>query len=503
MPAPLAAEQGDRHAPGALPRDAPVGAVRDHPLDPLLSPAGDPAHRADPGERLLPKAGPVHRDEPLLRRPEDDGALAAPAVRVGVRDLPAAHQRADLGELFVHLRVRVEHPLSREERDVRGEAPLVVQRGEDRQAVLEPRLVILAAVAGRRVDAPGPRLERHVVGQDEEGVAAGERVAAPHPLEVPRAERREGRRGGKSRLGREPFGKPLGDDVHLAARLERDVVVVGVERDPEVGRDRPRRGRPDDEEDLLSRKRRVDPLGRLRERELDVDRGGGVVRVFDLRLRQRRPAREAPVDRLRPLVHRPALHEPAELAQDAGLVVERHRPVRVLPVAQHAEALELLPLDVDELRRVLTAEAALVPGGDRPFLRPEGLVHLVLDRQAVAIPAGDVDGEGSRHRPVLDDHVLEDLVQRVPDVDVPVRVRRAVVEDEGGPSFPVLGHPPVQAHPLPPGERRGLPLGEVGPHREFRLRQVERFLVIHDPALLHNEVNSFLYHAGYLNRLRI
>ena len=495
MSAPLATEQGDRHAPGALARDAPVGAVRDHPLDPLLPPAGDPAHLADPGERLLPQAGPVHRDEPLLRRPEDDGVLAAPAVRVGVCDLPEGHQRADLGELLVHLRVRLEHPLSREERDVRGEAALVVQRGKDRQAVLEPRLVILAAVAGRRVDAPGPRLERHVVGQDEEGVAVGERMAAPHPLEAPRAERRKDRRGGKPRLGREPFRKPLGDDVHLAARLERDVVVVGMERDPEVGRDRPRRGRPDDEEDLLPRKRRVDRLGRLREGELDVDGGGGVVRVLDFGLGQRRPAREAPVDRLRPLVHRAALHEPAELAQDAGLVVERHRPVRVLPVAQHAEALELLPLDVDELRRVLPAEAALVPRGDRPLLRPEGLVHLVLDRQAVAVPAGDVEGEGTGHRPVLDDHVLEDLVQRVPDVDVPVRIRGAVVQDEGGAPFPVLRHPPVQAHPFPPGERRGLPLGEVGPHREFRLRQVERFLVVHDPGLLHRVWKTFLYHA--------
>ena len=40
----LAAQRGDRHAPGPLAADAPVGAAADHRVDPRLAPAGKPGH---------------------------------------------------------------------------------------------------------------------------------------------------------------------------------------------------------------------------------------------------------------------------------------------------------------------------------------------------------------------------------------------------------------------------------------------------------------------------
>ena len=44
-------EQRERHAPGALARDAPVGTVRDHARDALLAPLGCPAYLADLAQR--------------------------------------------------------------------------------------------------------------------------------------------------------------------------------------------------------------------------------------------------------------------------------------------------------------------------------------------------------------------------------------------------------------------------------------------------------------------
>src|SRR3546814_16098164 len=60
------------------------------------------------------------------------------------------------------------------------------------------------------------------------------------------------------------------------------------------------------------------------------------------------------------------------------------------------------------------------------------LLDLPLDRQAVAVPAGHVDGLPPGHVLRAVDDVLEDLVQRVADVQVAVRVGRPVMQDENG-----------------------------------------------------------------------
>src|SRR5205085_9090213 len=114
----LAIENGDRHAPQPLARDAPVGTGLDHAGDAVLGPAGVPLYFADFVERAGAEAprvilsrgdgeGPratglgvlrfaqddtrIHRDEPLLGGAEDHRVLATPAVRVRVRDRLGVH----------------------------------------------------------------------------------------------------------------------------------------------------------------------------------------------------------------------------------------------------------------------------------------------------------------------------------------------------------------------------------------------------------------------------
>ena len=58
------------------------------------------------------------------------------------------------------------------------------------------------------------------------------------------------------------------------------------------------------------------------------------------------------------------------------------------------------------------------------------LHDLELDRQPVAIPARHVGRAKAGHRFRFHDEILEDLVQRRAHVDVAVRERRAVVQDE-------------------------------------------------------------------------
>ena len=92
----FAKEDGDGHAPDALAADAPVGARGDHVGDALLAPGRIPDDLVDLFDGELTEScfrsvGALHRrferDEPLLGGAEDDGVVAAPAVRVGVLEV--------------------------------------------------------------------------------------------------------------------------------------------------------------------------------------------------------------------------------------------------------------------------------------------------------------------------------------------------------------------------------------------------------------------------------
>ena len=268
------------------------------------------------------------------------------------------------------------------------------------------------------------------------GTASGS--AVPRPLHAGQAQERLEQR--------------LGDDEGLAVELHRGVGLGGVHRDREVGRQGPRRGRPDHERDRPAADRAGDLRGHRLDRELHVDRRRGLVLVLHLGLGERGLAVHAPVHRLEALVHEVAAHEPPELARDHRLVGGRHRPVGIAPVAEHAEAPELLALDVDELGRVLAAAAALLhgihglPHVHARLVEAELLVDLVLDRQPVAIPARHVDRVVAQHGARLHDEILQDLVQRGAHVDVAVRVRRSVVED-----------PAADGSPRPAGSARRCP----------------------------------------------
>ncbi len=97
-----AGEDRDRHTPGALAGDAPVGAIGDHGLDAIDRPARNPLDLLDRVESALAQRaallGMVHRDEPLLGRAEDHRLLAAPAVRVAVLGLAGVEHVAPLGQ---------------------------------------------------------------------------------------------------------------------------------------------------------------------------------------------------------------------------------------------------------------------------------------------------------------------------------------------------------------------------------------------------------------------
>ena len=70
-----------------------------------------------------------------------------------------------------------------------------------------------------------------------------------------------------------------------------------------------------------------------------------------------------------------------------------------------------------------------------------------------------------------DHHILQDLVERVPDMDVAVGVGGAVVQHEARPALLGLAQALVELHLVPALQELRLALRQAGPHGEVGLRQ--------------------------------
>ncbi len=146
----------------------------------------------------------------------------------------------------------------------------------------------------------------------------------------------------------------------------------------------------------------------------------------------------------------------------------------MVPVAIDAEPLQLLALHIDPMLRVGAALGAELARWDLVLVELLGAVFfldLPLNRQAVAVPAGHVRRILAEQALRAAHRVLEDMVERMADMHVAIRVGRAVMQDEllapGTRGARLL----VQPHRLPPRENARLLGGQAGLHREIGLRQ--------------------------------
>ena len=490
LPAAVAVEHRDGHAPHSLAGDAPVIALGDHRHHAVLAPGGVPGDAVAGFDSLVLDG--VHGAEPLLGGPVDDGVLAPPAVGVGVGDPGLGQQEALRLQVGHHLVVPlgVELPVipgvGHHALGVHGDGHADV--GEPRVVVALAHVEVLRAKARGGVDAAGARVQGDVTAVQDHAVLVQQGVPGRHQLEIRALEGGQDFAGVivQPRLFAHALRQLLGHDIDLTVRgLEEHIVKVRVEGDGGVAGDGPGGGGPDDEEQLAE----VAVLAQLPlvvlHRELDEDGGAGVVLVVDLRLRQGGLVVGAPVDGLHALIDEALFRHLAEDLDLLGLKLGQQGDIGVLPLPQHPQALELLGHPAHVLGGELLA---LVPeGGHGHFLPLDALVLQDggLDGQAVGVPAGDVGGAVARHVLVFDDDILQDLVHGGADVDIAVGIGRAVVEDELGLAG-VFVHQLVVGDPGPLGvEQLGLPLGQARPHGKVGLGQVYGLVVVHGCVLLY------------------
>ena len=163
--------------------------------------------------------------------------------------------------------------------------------------------------------------------------------------------------------------------------------------------------------------------------------------------------------------------------EDAGLVPRVEGQIGVVPVAQYAQAAELLPLDIDPLHRLGMAKRADLGVAHRGCLAAEVFDNLVLDGQAVTVPARNIGAVETPHGQRPHDEILEHLVQGRPHVDLAVGIGRPVMQNLASPFGPGLPYLAIQVPLAPASLNLGLADGEVRLHVEPGDREVQGVFV--------------------------
>ena len=235
-----------------------------------------------------------------------------------------------------------------------------------------------------------------------------------------------------------------------------------MKRERAVRGQRPRRGGPD-----RARKRRRPPqLLRLLARDhrkLHPDRRAGVVFVLHFGFRQRGAVEDAPINRLQAAIDIALLEEINERPGDRSFVARVHREIRLVPLPKHAQALEFHLMLLDEARRKLAAHAAKLRGGNFVRLPAQFLLDFRLDRQPVAIPAGDVRRTKPGHRFRFHNQIFQHLVQAGAQMDFSRRIGRPIVQHKKRRISARFQNPVVKPHSFPGGQLLRLALAAAWP----------------------------------------
>jgi hypothetical protein len=306
-------------------------------------------------------------------------------------------------------------------------------------------------------------VRRHIVRQHDGRLALENRVAGDRAFQMRACRRAQhGVAADAEHLHR--WGdQPMRQQVHRAVRLHIGVLQFGMHCQREVRRNRPRRGRPNQDAQVL-------PCGRvgggLDDGERHIDRVGDLRCVLHLGVGECGLASGAPERGAQPAIDVAALHQLAEDAHNPRLERIVHREVGVIPLADQPQAFELLALHLHEVLGVVAACAAQGRLVGLLAPREELLAHGVLDGHAVIVPAGHIGRAVAAHAVGAHHDVLERFVERVPDVDVAVGVGRSVVQNKVAVGRGLGKHLAVQVDLAPEGLPARLLFGQVRPHRD-------------------------------------
>ena len=214
-------------------------------------------------------------------------------------------------------------------------------------------------------------------------------------------------------------------------------------------------------------------IGSANNLELHPNSKALLVVILDFGLRQRGLLHRAPHHRLTALIERAVHEELHELFRNHPLGMIIHRQIRIGPIPRDAEALELFTLDIHpafcKLAALLTEindiHIVLVLA-----LLAILLLDLPLDGKPVTVPARHIARIMPHHLMGPHNHILDGFVERMTNVQMPVRIRRAIMQDKRLTLCALFAQPVINADLSPAGQPLGLALWESRAHRKVGFR---------------------------------
>src|SRR5579884_3701204 len=109
-----------------------------------------------------------------------------------------------------------------------------------------------------------------------------------------------------------------------------------------------------------------------------------------------------PVNRLEALIHIPLVKKINKSTSNDRLIPWAHGQIGIFPLPQHAQALEVFPVNVNVLCSVFPAFLADFSRLHGRLFPAQLLINFEFDRQAMTVPSRDKRSVKSRHALGLD-----------------------------------------------------------------------------------------------------
>ena len=378
----------------------------------------------------------INGAEPLFGCTEDDGMVAAPAMRVLVGDVLHAHQVAGL--LDVLQNNFVGSP------DLKacklfacffGQVTAIVHgdNNGNLRVVVDADFKVLNTVARCGMNAAGAAFQGNVVTQDNQALAVQEGVLILHQLKF-RAENAglqnlvildmAGFHGGFHQTG--------SHQVIFIADFDEGILQAGVQAGCHVGGQGPGGGGPDHDPCLVQRDTVLgqNTVGVIGELKADIDRIALVLGILDFGFCQSSTILRAPVNGFHALVDIAFLGHLAKDLHLACLKFGAQGQVGVGEIALNAQAGELAVHHINMLGSKLFADLAQFQLGNAGLFIAQRGQSLQLNGQTVGIIARNIGSTVARHVLFTDDDILDDLVQGSTHMDITVGIRRAIMQNK-------------------------------------------------------------------------
>ena len=279
-------------------------------------------------------------------------------------------------------------------------------------------------------------------------------------------------------------------NINLTIRnLHKGILKVRVQRNCQVARQGPGGGGPDYEVYVVSgADDRADLALIVLDSELHINGFALCVLVFNFSFSQSGLIMRAPVNRLQTLIDVALLCHFAKYFNLLCNKIVGQGQIRVFPVAYNAQTLELLSLGVDMLQCKFLTLITEILVADLMSIQAKCSNCLTLNRKAMGIPARNIRSLKASHILITDNEVLQNLVQRMTQMQIAVCIGRAVMQNEQRLALILLHQCIIDVVLFPFGQKFRLALRKTSAHRKISLRKIDCLIVI----LRHLTVPSFL-----------